>query len=321
MKKSYILITALFLSSFIQGQSVLHYDFTNSLTEVNGNGPELTVLGNVGIYEEDTLGEVGYAKKWVYRFEENSGFQFDNSAAGDFFGDNYTIELYFVFDELNSWKRVVDWKNRKTDYGAYVYNGELNFYPYIYSDEAPVVAGEYTYYVVTRNSETEELIIYTDAKVEIILTDTPGDALLDEDQVLNFFHDDLVVQNEASPGAIAMLKLYNYALDSTAIQENYDDLAENIFYIGEPTKINTSIHTFPNPVSDHLIVDLSNFNKKETVTLRLVNSVGVTVFKVETDAETQKSINLNTSEIQNGLYVLIAESDSKRATGKLLIQR
>jgi len=321
MKKSYILITALFLSSFIQGQSVLHYDFTNSLTEVNGNGPELTVLGNVGIYEEDTLGEVGSVKKWVYRFEENSGFQIDNSAAGDFFGDNYTIELYFVFDELNSWKRVVDWKNRKTDYGAYVYNGELNFYPYIYSDEAPVVAGEYTYYVVTRNSETEELIIYTDAKVEIILTDTPGDALLDEDQVLNFFHDDLVVQNEASPGAIAMLKLYNYALDSTAIQENYDDLAENIFYIGEPTKINTSIHTFPNPVSDHLFVDLSNFNKKETVTLRLVNSVGVTVFKVETDAETQKNINLNTSEIQNGLYVLIAESDSKRATGKLLVQR
>jgi len=56
MKKSYILITTLFMSFLLQGQSVLHYDFTNSLSEINGNGPDLTVLGIEGIYEQDTLG-------------------------------------------------------------------------------------------------------------------------------------------------------------------------------------------------------------------------------------------------------------------------
>ena len=321
MKKLYFLTTALLLSVLLQGQWVLHYDFTNSLAEVNGNGPVLTILGDEGIYVEDTLNEVGSAKKWVYRFEANSGFQFDNNATGFSLGEDYTIELYFVFDNLSSWKRVVDWKNRKTDNGAYVYNGKLNFYPIATSGDAPVVAGEYTYYVITRDAETKELIMYTDAETYITFTDNSGEALIGEDNVLNFFHDDLIVQNEASSGAVAMLKLYNYTLDSTTIQNKYDDLAGNLFHIGEKNSINTTIQTFPNPVSDHLNVDLSNFNGQETVTIRLVNTIGVTVYSAEADGGNQKSIILNTSEIKNGIYVLIIESESKHATGKVLVQK
>jgi len=320
MTRFCILIATLLVSSLLHSQSVLHYDFTNSTSEVHGNGPELIVLGNSGFYVEDTLGEVGFAKKWVYRFEENSGLQFDNTAAGNFLGENYTIELYFVFDALNSWKRVVDWKNRKTDYGAYVYNGELNFYPYVYSGEAPVVVGEYTYYVITRNGETQELIIYTDAQSQITLTDSFGDALLDDENVLNVFHDDLVVPNEASSGAVAMLKLYNYTLDSTTIKNNWDDLAGNIFSIGEQRKINTTIETFPNPAQNCFFVNLSNFKEGEPVTITLVNTTGITVFKDEADTG-QKQIKLNVADIQNGIYVLIAESRSKRASEKVIIRR
>ncbi len=321
MKKITFFITTIFLSFLLQGQSVLHYDFTNSLSEINGNGPDLTVLGNAGTYEQDTLGEVGDAKKWVYRFEENSGFQFDNTAAGNFFGDNYTIELYFVFDELSSWKRVVDWKNRKTDNGAYVYYGKLNFYNIVTSNEAPVVEGEYTYYVITRDAASKELLIYTDAEVEIAFTDNFDNALLDEDNLLNFFHDDLVVQGEASSGAVAMLKIYNYKLDSTTIQNNFDDLAGNLFYIGEQKRNNTSIQTFPNPAQDYINVDLGNFTEQETVTISLVNTFGITVFETKADARNQKNTKLNISEIQSGIYVLVAESKSKRATAKVFIQQ
>ena len=77
--------------------------------------------------------------------------------------------------------------------------------------------------------------------------DNSGDALLDEENVLNFFHDDLEVANEASPGAVAMLKIYDYVLDSTAIKDNFDNLAGNIFFIGEQQKMNTTIQSFPNP--------------------------------------------------------------------------
>ncbi len=321
MKKFYFLLIALFLSVLLQGQWMMHYDFNNSMLDVNGNGPELTVLGDIGFFEEDILSEVGSEKKWVYRFESNSGFQFDNIATAFSLGEAYTIELYFVFDNLSSWKRVVDWKNRKSDYGAYVYNGQLNFYPHAYSSAAPVVAGEYTYYVITRNAETEELLIYTDAETYITITDTPGDALIDEDNKLNFFHDDLMVPNESSSGAVAMLKLYNYTLDSSTIQNNFDDLAGNIFSVGEKNSINTNIQAFPNPVSDKLNVDLGNFTGQETIVIKLVNAIGATVLNVEVVGGSQKNIILNTKEIKSGIYVLIAKSESRHAIGKILIQR
>jgi len=298
----------------------LHYDFNNSLNEVNGNGPTMIVLGNDGVYVEDVLGEIGSVNKWVYRFEENSGLQFDNTLANNFLGEDYTIEIYFVFDYLNSWKRVVDWKNRKSDYGAYVYNGQLNFYPHAYSTDAPVAEGEYTYYVVTRNSETSELLLYTDAVTYIILTDAAQDAILDEDNVLNFFHDDLQVQNEASSGAVAMIKLYNYALDATTIQDNFDDLAGGVFSIGENNKINTNINTFPNPVSENLKVDISNFSSTEPISVKLVNVVGATVYETELHTVNNNSIVINTSELENGVYVLLVESNSKQARSKILIQ-
>ncbi len=321
MKRIYMLIAMLILTVGLQSQSFLHYDFSNSLAEINGNGPDLTVLGNAGVYVDDTLNEVNSVIKKVYRFERNSGVQFDNLEAGNFLGENYTIEIYFVFDELNSWKRVVDWKNRKTDYGAYVYNGKLNFYPYVYSQESPVFEGEYTYYVITRNAVDQKLIIYTDARTQITLTDTPGNALLDDDHVLNFFHDDLIVQNEASTGAVAMIKLYNYVLDSTEIQEKYDDLGGNIFFIGEQSKINTTIKSFPNPAGNQLMVDVSHFNGNETIYLSLVNMVGVSVFDREVGVGLQKNTQINTSHLPNGIYLLKAESDSQVASGKVIIQR
>ena len=320
MKKIYLTILVACVALLVTGQSVLHYDFTNSLSEVKGNGPVLTVLGSEGIFIEDTLGEVEDIKKWVYRFEKNSGFQFDNAASGNFLGENYTIELYFVFDALNSWKRVVDWKNRKTDYGAYVYNGELNFYPYVYSSNAPVVAGEYTYYVITRDAETKELLIYTDAKAEIAIIDNSGDGLLDSDNVLNIFHDDLVVANEASSGAVALLKLYNYKLDSNAIKNNYDNLAGNIFGINEHALNTTNISAYPNPANDELNIDLNGFNENEKVRLSLINNLGAEVSSIEIMTINQKIIKFNTSGCKHGIYLIIAESNSHRATAKVLIQ-
>lgn len=321
MKTLYLFISILFMSFLLQGQSVLHYDLSSSLNEVNGNGPTLEVLGNDGVYIQDTLNEIGSATRSVYRFETNSGLQFDNTLANNFLGENYTIELYFVFDQLNSWKRVVDWKNRTSDYGAYVYNGKLNFYPYETSANAPVVAGEYTYYVVTRNSENNELLIYTDAVNYITLTDLADDGLLNQDNVLNLFHDDLVVPNEASSGAVAMIKLYNYTLDSTAIQNHFDDLAGNVFFIGENKKLSTSINTFPNPVNEKLNVDISNFSLAEKLSVKLISIVGTTVYETKLQAGNSNSIVINTSELNNGIYVIMVESDAKQAIGKILIQR
>jgi hypothetical protein len=320
--KKLILFTVLLLPAFfLQAQkSILRYEFQNTLAEKNGNGPELTVLGNTGVYVLDTLNEISGLTKTVYRFENNSGFQFNNAGANNFIGDSYTIEIYFVFDELTSWKRVVDWKNRKTDYGAYVYYGELNFYPYIYSEEAPVEPGEYTYYVITRDGATGQLLIYTDADMMIDFTDTEGDALVDGDNVINFFHDDLIVPNESSAGAVALLNFYNFAIDSNEVKTNFENIGGQVFSVKEIRKANTLMNVYPNPANDFATIDLSGFKGQE-VNVTLLNATGSTIYAQSISGLNNNLININLASFPEGIYLVRAESLTNLSTRKLVIRR
>jgi len=304
---------------FSMGQNVLRYNFNGSLAETNGAGPTLTVLGNPGSFVLDTLNEILNKTKTVYRFEQNSGFQFDNAAAGNFLGNSYTLEIYFVFDNLSSWKRVVDWKNRKTDNGAYVYFGQLNFYNYIYSGAAPVAEGEYTYYVVTRDGSTGALRIYTDGGVQVEFNDVNGDGILDADHVLNFFYDDLVVPNEASAGAAAMINLYNYVLDSTTVRQNWTYLNSNVFGIHDPGKESVELTIRPNPCRDAASLDLSGLAHDGPVTLTVTGAMGNTVLTDRRISGTLYTLNTRDRGMLPGVYMVKAESDRKVAVRKLVV--
>jgi len=322
MKKSafFILtmVSALSLSQ-LKAQSVLYYNFLNSLNEIHNSAPALTVLGNPGTYVTDTLSEIQNNHKIVYRYEANSGVQFNNAAANNFIKETYTIELYFKFDELQSWKRVVDWKNRKTDWGAYVFNGQLNFYNIIYSNEAPVVPGEYTYYVITREGSTKDVIIYTDAKNEIEFTDFSDDAVIDGDGVLNFFYDDLVVQGEASSGTVALLKLYNSSLDSNTVKTNWNKIGSTVFGIRDPVRSAEKLDLYPNPASTQVSMDLSMFRNGEMAAITIVNEYGQNVFSGKVTAGNPKTI-ISTAQFPKGVYFVMTESGFRRASAKLLIR-
>lgn len=319
MRKTFTLLFAtLIISFYAEAQQVLFYSFENTLQEVSGYGPELTVLGNEGIYEVVTLDEIAQKTKTVYRFEKNSGLQFNNESAGAFIGESYTIEIYFEFDELSSWKRVVDWKNRKTDWGAYVYNGELNFYNILYSEEAPVVAGEFTYYVITRDAVTKKVLIYTDAEVKIDFIDDNGHALIDQDGMLNFFHDDLIVQNEASAGSVGMLKLYNYTLDSTIIQDNWIGLGSQVFGINR-IKEKIPVLIYPNPVSASAYADLSAFDEGKQIEIDIYNADGRMVYQTIVKNNSDR-FEIGTSMLPSGLYLLRAVQANKIANSQILVR-
>ncbi len=313
-----LLLVSLIFSFYAEAQQVLFYNFENTLQEESGHGPELTVLGNQGTFEVVTLDEIAQKTKTVYRFEKNSGLQFNNESAGAFLGEGYTIEIYFEFDELSSWKRVADWKNRKTDWGAYVYNGELNFFNILYSEEAPVVAGEFTYYVITRDADTKKVLIYTDAEVKIDFIDNNGDALIDQDGVLNFFHDDLIVQDEASAGSVGMLKLYNYALDSTVIQQNWNDLGSQVFGIGK-IKEKIPVMVYPNPTSAIAYANLSAFDNGKQIEISLYNADGRMVYQTNL-YNNQDRLEIGTSMLPSGLYLLRAIQGNKFATSQILVR-
>jgi hypothetical protein len=321
MKRITLLIGALFVLLPVlnlNAQRVLYYDFENTLEEVNGQGPVLTVLGEQGSFVVETLNEVNQNTKMVYRFAENSGLQFNNADADNIIGTSYTIEIYFVFDELSSWKRVVDWKNRKTDWGAYVYYGQLNFYNILYSNEAPVEEGEYTYYVITRTASDDHVLIYTDAEVKISFNDAGGNALVDEDGVLNFFHDDLVVTGEASSGAVAMIKLYDYPLTQDDITRNWENLGSQVFGFGKPEqKVDAAV--YPNPASTEVRLDLSNFERNKDVEISMINSDGRMVFRTRS-RNGGGSTDIGTSLYPAGLYLLKAVQGNTIAVTRLMIR-
>jgi hypothetical protein len=317
--KTFTLLFAIALIAMTgHAQNVLRYEFSNSLAEKNGNGPDLTPLSTQGVFVLDTLNEINGTTKTVYRFDVNCGLQFNNAAAGNFIGDTYSIEIYFVFDNLNSWKRVVDWKNRKTDYGAYVYYGELNFYPYIYSDDAPVIAGEYTYYVVTRDGATNQTLIYTDADEEIEMTDANGDALLDGDQVLNFFFDDLAVPNEASSGAVALINLYDYVLDSNTVKENFENIGGQVFAVGEKPNASEELNIFPNPAAGTATITIPGFNRQQA-DIEVYNLAGQKVFIRSFAASENKECVIPAGTLPEGLYVVRARSGQEVVSKKLMI--
>jgi hypothetical protein len=307
----------------MQGQtnSKLSYLFNNTLAESNGMGPTLSMLDSAGMFVIDTLNELNGVTKTVYRFKRNSGVQFNNAMAGTFLDSTYSIELYFVFDELSGYKRVVDWKNRTTDLGAYVLSGELDFYPYMTSDTATVVAGEYTYYVITRNGLTKELKIYSNANIEIDFTDASNDAVIDTSHVLNFFQDDLQAQNEASPGAIALLNLYNYELDSATIIHKFDSLQGELTAIRALGNNKALVHIYPNPASDKINIDLRQFNPNGQVLVSIITSTGNIVFDRVYSGGSNYMLDLSSLALSNGIYMVKAESGTEIYSQKFIIRK
>ena len=285
----------LFISPRLSAQRVCVYDFNKGLQEVSGKCPPLRMLGREGSFVDEFLPEID-VKRSVYTFEKNSGVQFDNSTARMLDKGSYTIELYFRFDSLQNWKRVIDFKNGNTDNGCYILNGKLNFYNYAVGDKAPVRKGEYVHYVFARDSQTDGIKMYVDGKSKIEFEDKYSEALLNDDNVLNFFQDDQRVPREASPGAVALIKIYDRVLDPKLIKENFDKLKNEIETIASanpklvapvvalsvPPKIENK--PLPQTPAPPVAAAAATVPKKETVS--------VVVAKVEPKKEPVKVVSL-----------------------------
>jgi len=224
----FLLVAIWAFVSGVKAQRMGVYRFDKTLEEESGKLPKLQPLGQPGTYQEEKLPELKNAKRTVYAFEKNCGLQFDNRAANGFLGGSYTIEIYFRFLTLDSWKRVIDFKNRKSDNGCYVYEGKLNFYNFALGTKAPVTPNEYTHYVVSRDAKTQQLKMYVDGESKVEFTDKFDQGVIDDDGVLNFFFDDLIVKEEASEGAVAMIKIYDYVVDPATIKRGFLLLNEGI---------------------------------------------------------------------------------------------
>lgn len=215
-----------FTSYKVTGQRSITYDFMEGLTALDENDPPLKAVGEPGQLIEKNLPLLGSGKRPVYQFEANSGLQFDNASAGNLLSLSYTIELYFSMSLLDSWKRVLDFKNQKSDHGSYIYHGKLNFFNFATGENAPIRPNEFSHYVFSRDHTTGKIRIYANGEQKLEFKDPGDEAVLDQDQVLNFFQDDLVVKGEASAGQVALIRLYNYVLEPQIVKRSFQQLRQ-----------------------------------------------------------------------------------------------
>lgn len=249
--KSLLSSFLLFLFLGVLAQKTCIYEFKNGLSETSNQGPVLSPLGSSGTFVEESLPELGGMKRMVYKFDKNCGLNYDMRKSVLNLNGSYSIEIYFKFDVLNSWKRVIDFKNRTSDNGAYIFNGKLNFYNIATSTIAPVAPGEYTHYTFTYNAATRTVTVYADGVGKISFVDTKNDAKIDPNE-LHFFYDDKVVNNEASSGTVAYIKLFDYTITPEEAKKNFEELKKTV--TGETPK------KLPEVVSTKLNLTVVNAN-------------------------------------------------------------
>lgn len=116
-------------------------------------------------------------------------------------GTTYTFILEFAFDEVDGYRRIMDFKNRDTDWGLYIDDSYLDFYRLQEATE-PVLLADQTYYLVgvrestggTSGVFTAYVMTPSGALQEVISVNDPDGESIYEDEgtgsIIGLFFDD-----------------------------------------------------------------------------------------------------------------------------------
>ena len=257
-------------------------------------GPALKKLGKSGQFVKEKMPDAEDLFRTVYRFENNSGLQFNNREAKDFLSKSFSVEIYFKMDSLSSWKRVLDFKNRKSDYGTYIYDGKLNFYDYAISEKAPVRRNQYVHYVYSRDFDTKTIKMYINGQSKVEFTDPGTEGSLDMDQVLNFFQDDLVANHEASAGSVALIRLYDRVMTPVFVRRSFQSITrskpvEEVVKV-EEMEIKKEVVEKPKTNPNMVLVTGKVYDGRN---LAMVNDVNVSVRKTKNDSLVAQTKTIN----------------------------
>lgn len=176
-----------------------------------------------------TFGSDANGTYWQWESTESRGGGFTLRTNAEL-GDTFTIRLVFSFDVLGGYRKIIDFKNRTSDYGLYFQGDSINFYPVAASSQS-FSAGERLDLLITRNGADDEFLIYLiDSDKVVVLVDTVdsfdyGVPLTDSgESVLGFFHDDMSTSSEAPPGGkIYSLQILDTFIDPVIFNSRFED--------------------------------------------------------------------------------------------------
>ena len=179
------------------------YNFNNSLADGQG-GPSLVADGGV-------LGASGYT------FGRNQGLSLSNVFSAS---SSYTIAIRSYFDVYSGYRKMVDFKDRVSDNGAYALNNTPNLYP-VGSGAAVYSNGTPNFTVYTRDAGTGLFNIYVNGSQQVTFTDASGYGdFTSAAGIARFFEDDFATgQGESGSGFVDYLATYDSALSGSQVAD------------------------------------------------------------------------------------------------------
>lgn len=252
MKKYLLLPLVLLYALNVCAQTTYKYNFNNNLHDLSAVGPDLQA-SCAASYNVESL-PIGISKN-CFQFDKGCGLTF-NDATGFLSGGGYTIEMYVKLDTIQGYTKLVDYRGRTADDGFYNQSGKLVLYPSFNSDSV-ISAGQYYYIVLTRDAATKNMHIYVNNSSAGAYNDSGNDYVYGSNTSLIFFIDDSITNHEDVTGAVAMLHISNYAMDSATIHSNYTSLATTL-NVPNTVISSNSVSVYPNPAMERTNVFVKN---------------------------------------------------------------
>lgn len=193
------------------------YLFDGSLLATETGAPALLAVDPLGL-GEFTTGTVFGQTRTVYRFGGTTTNQggLAVSTVALLSRTQYSVEMVFDFDATSRFRRVLDTANRSTDYGLYVdTNDKLTTWTGVNNPGGLVADDGYAH--VTMTVDGNVVKTYVDG---VLGGTTSTDRLnISAADTLHFFLDNTAgfARTEYSGGTIALLRLYDGALDASEI--------------------------------------------------------------------------------------------------------
>jgi hypothetical protein len=190
MKSLFILGLGLLFTFPIQAQLLHDYELNGDYLDAFGGNP-LVPNG-------------GFLNATEYVFGPDQG----PNVSGVIDPATYCIQLKFTPQATTGWRKILDFKNRTSDKGLYIYNSKLQFYPYTPGPDIAFTPGVPVTVVFTRDGATGEMSGYVDGVWQWTITDSPNDATFTGPaNIIYILIDDLAVPGESMSGSLDFFRI------------------------------------------------------------------------------------------------------------------
>lgn len=214
-KKLFLMLFCLFAyHTAAQGQTLkADYQFQGNLDSSVAGAPALTNLTGSGGANTFQTEEIEGNERQSLRFPFNSGVAVNTG--GLIPNNNYTVVILSRFDNVTGFRRILDATNGTVDNcGAYIldsrFEGEA-------TDTTPVIQPNTYFQTVIVRESTGRVRAYRDGVLRVDIANDQG-CLQISNNNLRFFQDDSEVNDEASAGNVARIRLFDSAMTTEQIQ-------------------------------------------------------------------------------------------------------